>query len=147
MELDRDGIMELLPHRDPFLFFDRARVVEPGVEATAEHDVPTDAFWVPGHFPQEAVMPGVLIAEAMAQTAAIAVLAGDADKAGHAVYLVGYDKLRFRKPVRPGDTLRLSARLERSRRGMVTLEASAHVGEDRVASGTLMAVAAAADGS
>jgi len=141
MTLDRAAIMELLPHRDPFLFLDRAQVIEAGEHATAEHDVPADAFWVKGHFPQEAVMPGVLIAEAMAQTGAIAVLAGNPDMAGKAVYLVGYDKLRFRKPVRPGDTLRLSARLERSRRGVVTLQAQAHVGEDRVASGSLMAVA------
>ena len=140
MQLDRAGIEALLPHREPFLFLDRATVVEPGKHATAEHDVRPDAFWVPGHFPQEAVMPGVLIAEAMAQVAALAVLAGQQENAGKATYLVGYDKLRFRKPVRPGDTLTVEARLEGIRRGMATLTATAFVGEDRVANGTLMAV-------
>lgn len=145
MELDRDAIEALLPHRAPFLFLDRAHVEVAGESATAEHDVTEDAFWVPGHFPDEPVMPGVLIAEAMAQVAALAVLSGQQDAAGQAVFLVGYDKLRFRKPVRVGDTLRVSATLERSRRGMVTLSASAHVGEDRVANGTLMAVSGARD--
>lgn len=129
-----------MPHRSPFLFLDRATVPEPGTYAEAEHDVAVDAFWVPGHFPAEPVMPGVLIAEAMAQVAALAVLSGQSDDAGKATYLVGYDKLRFRKPVRPGDTLKVSARLDSIRRGMATLTATAMVGEDRVANGTLMAV-------
>lgn len=141
--LDRAAIEALLPHRDPFLFVDRAEILEAGQQATGEHDVAPDAFWVPGHFPQEAVMPGVLIAEAMAQVAALAVLSGVHREAMSAVYLVGYDKLRFRKPVRPGDTLRLTAQKQGERRGLVTLAVQAHVGEDRVANGTLMAAAGA----
>ena len=139
MELDRAGIEALLPHRHPFLFLDRATVLEVGSKAEAWHDVPQDAFWVPGHFPTQAILPGVLLAEAMAQCAALAYLAGDADKAGKAVYLVGYDKLRFRKPVRPGDSVRLVATLERARRSMVTFQVEAFVGEDRAANGTLIA--------
>ncbi|MFK7930623.1 MAG: 3-hydroxyacyl-ACP dehydratase FabZ [Myxococcota bacterium] len=140
MTLERADIEALLPHRAPFLFLDRAQVIEAGKHATAEHDVKADAFWVVGHFPAEPIMPGVLIAEAMAQVAAVAVLSGEPSDAGRSTYLVGYDKLRFRKPVRPGDTLCIRAELQGVRRGMATLTATAMVGEDRVANGTLMAV-------
>lgn len=142
MILDRAGIEALLPHRDPFLFVDRVVELDAGERAVAEHDVLATASWVPGHFPADAVMPGVLIAEAMAQTAALAYLAGGEpgpDGAVGAIYLVGYDKLRFRKPVRPGSVLRLEARLQGVRRRMATFEADAFVGEDRVANGTLIA--------
>jgi 3-hydroxyacyl-[acyl-carrier-protein] dehydratase len=139
MILDRAAIEALLPHRDPFLLVDRVVELEVGVRAVAEHDVTADAYWVPGHFPAEAVMPGVLIAEAMAQTAALAFLAGDGGNAGKAVYLVGYDRLRFRKPVRPGSVLRLDARLQDVRRRMATFDADAFVDGERVANGTLIA--------
>lgn len=137
--MTRAEIEGLLPHRAPFLFVDEVRELEPGVRAVTAHHVRDDAFWVPGHFPGHPVMPGVLIAEALAQTAAVAALAGEAGREGHVVYLVGYDKLRFRKPVRPGDVLELEARLETQRRGIVTFTAEARVDGARVANGTLMA--------
>lgn len=136
------SIEDLLPHRAPFVFVDEIVELEPGASATCAHAVPEDAFWVPGHFPGQPVMPGVLIAEALAQTAAIAALSGEAGAAGNAVYLVGYDKLRFRRPVRPGDRLELSATLVAERRGIVTFEGEARVDGQRVANGTLMAALA-----
>ncbi|TNE84406.1 MAG: beta-hydroxyacyl-ACP dehydratase [Deltaproteobacteria bacterium] len=136
------SVEELLPHRAPFLLVDAIAELEAGHRAVCTHAVREDAFWVPGHFPGHAVMPGVLIAEALAQTAAVAALAGEAGAQGHAVYLVGYDRLRFRKPVRPGDVLELEATLESERRGIVTFAAEARVDGQRVANGTLMAALA-----
>jgi 3-hydroxyacyl-[acyl-carrier-protein] dehydratase len=140
--VNREQIEALLPHREPFLFVDEVTELEPGASACALHHVRDDAFWTRGHFPGHPVMPGVLIAEALAQTAAIAAMSGDDSLAGSVVYLVGFDKLRFRRPVRPGETLTLRASLEGVRRGLVTFSATATVDGDRAANGTLMAVMA-----
>lgn len=137
--MDRARIEELLPHRDPMLFVDRVVEIEPGVRAVAVHDVRPDAFWCVGHFPGEPIMPGVLIAEALAQTAALVHLAEHPDDRGRPVYLVGMDKLRFRRPVRPGDTLRLEVRKVSERRRMATFEAEATVDGQRVANGSFLA--------
>lgn len=135
-----EQVREILPHRGAMLLIDRVTELDPGARAVAVHAVAHDAFWVAGHFPQEPVMPGVLIAEAMAQTAAIAFLSASPG-AGEAVYLVGYDKLRLRRPVRPGDSLVLHAEHQGTRRRLATFAVQAFVGEDRVASGTLIATA------
>jgi beta-hydroxyacyl-ACP dehydratase FabZ len=137
--MKRDQIQRLLPHRDPFLFVDRVLEIEPGTSAVAEHDVTSEAFWCRGHFPGNPVMPGVLIAEALAQVAALIFLAGAEEQAGTTVYLVGMDKMRFRAPVRPGDTLRLRVELTDIRRRMCTFEAQALVEGKRVATGQFMA--------
>lgn len=138
--LNADQVREILPHRGPMLLIDEVVELDPGSRAVALHSVSPSAFWVEGHFPQEPVMPGVLIAEAMAQAAAIAFLSAGPG-AGGQVYLVGYDKLRLRKPVRPGDLLRLHATHQDTRRRLATFSVEAFVGEGRVASGTLMATA------
>jgi 3-hydroxyacyl-[acyl-carrier-protein] dehydratase len=140
MTLDRAAILDLLPHRPPFLFVDEITEIVPGESAVGLLHVSKDAFWVPGHFPQEAIMPGVLIAEALAQTAALMFLAQHIEHAGAAVYLIGFDKLRFRVPVRPGDTLELRTVAVSLRRRMATFQAEAFVDGKRVANGTLMAM-------
>ncbi len=137
--MDRAKIEELLPHREPFLLVDRVVEIEPGKWAIAEHDVREDAFWCRGHFPGNPVMPGVLIAESLAQVAALIYLAGDHERAGSTVYLVGMDKMRFRAPVRPGDTLRLEVSLTDMRRRMCTFDATATVAGKRVTTGQFMA--------
>lgn len=140
--MERAEIEALLPHRSPMLFVDRVVEVEPGAHALAEHDVQSDAFWVQGHFPGDPVMPGVLVAEALAQTAALVYLAQNTDDAQRSIYLVGYDNLRLRRPVRPGDTLVLKATLTDGNRRMWTFDAEASVNGRRVATGTLRATLA-----
>jgi len=137
--IDRAQIEELLPHRDPFLLLDRVLEIEPGKWAVAEHDVRGDAFWCRGHFPGNPVMPGVLIAESLAQVAALIYLVGDADRAGSTVYLVGMDKMRFRAPVRPDCTLRLEVSVTEIRRRICYFDAKATVDGKRVTTGQFMA--------
>ena len=144
--MDRDAIEALLPHRDPFLLVDRVLELDAGTRAVGELDVREDAFWVPGHFPGHPVLPGVLIAEALAQTAALAYLTGHPERQDDIVYLVGFDKVRFRRPVRPGETLRLEATLERERRRLCSFRVAATVEGERTAEGSLLASVAPAAG-
>ena len=99
--MDIDQIMQLLPHRYPFLMIDRVEEVEPGERAVAIKCVSVNEPQFQGHFPQTPIMPGVLITEAFAQTAGIVALSAHDDMAGKTVFLLGLDKVRFRKPVRP----------------------------------------------
>lgn len=135
--LDRTQIEAILPHRDPFLLLDRVTEFEPGVSAVAELDVSADAFWVPGHFPQQAVMPGVLIVEALAQCGAIAMLALP-ENAGKLALFGGIDKVRFKRQVVPGETLRLECRITRQRGPVGFGEALATVDGQTAASGELV---------
>jgi len=141
--MKRAEIEQLLPHRDPFLLIDEIVEIVPGESATAFKDVRDTEFWVPGHFPNEAVMPGVLIAEAMAQVAGVIYVLANQDKAGNALYLVGMDKIRFRRPVRPGDRLMLQVSVEECRRRMWRFKATALVNGKKVADGSLLATASA----
>jgi 3-hydroxyacyl-[acyl-carrier-protein] dehydratase len=119
---------------------DRVMTFIPGQQVIAEYDVPLDAFWTKGHFPQGAIFPGVLIAEAIAQTAALVELSSVREREKNELcYLVGLDRFRVRRVVRPGETLRLSATLTRKRLGFYVFEGSAVVGEDVVATGTWLA--------
>ena len=106
------------------------------VRGTAEKDV-TDAL-CEGHFPGHPVMPGVLITEAMAQLAAVIALSANPDAAGEPVYLLGTDKMRFRKPVTPGDVLVLEVELVEERR-ILTFSGTATVNGKRVATGQILA--------
>lgn len=106
MELDIRGIMELIPHRPPFLLIDRVTALEPGVSARAIKNVSMNEPFFVGHFPGEPVMPGVLIIEAMAQTGAVALMSMEQFK-GKTAYFGAIDKAKFRKKVVPGDTLTL----------------------------------------
>jgi len=136
--MEREEILSLLPHRDPFVMVDR--VVELGEDRiVATKEVRDTEDWARGHFPGNPVFPGVLISEALAQAAALIYLGNHRDDAGTAVYLVGFDKMRFRKVVRPGDDLRLEVERTRQRRNMWFFEGTAYVGDDRVANGSFMA--------
>lgn len=103
-----DDVLRYLPHRPPFLLVDEVLELEPGVRCVAARTLRSDDWWFAGHFPGNPVMPGVLIVEALAQTATIAAAsAGGAE--GKVGLFAGIDKVRFKRVCRPGDTLRLEA--------------------------------------
>lgn len=131
--LDFEAIQAILPHRAPFLLIDRALEVNPGQSAKALRAVSGNEWFFQGHFPGKAVMPGVLIIEALAQTGALAILQGE-DQGGIAL-LAGINKARFHTPVRPGDTLTLSVELTK-RRGPIGMGQALAVNqnEEKVAS-------------
>lgn len=137
MSLDREAIKAILPHREPFLLLDRVESYVPGESAVAYLDVTGDMFWVPGHFPEYAVMPGVLIVEALAQAGAVALLSLEENK-GKIAFFAGIDGVRFKRQVRPGDTLRLETTITK-RRGPVGFgSAKAYVGDELAVAGELM---------
>lgn len=103
-------IMEILPHRYPFLLIDRVEYMEPGVKAVAYKNVTMNEYFFQGHFPGEPVMPGVLIIEALAQTGAVAMLCKD-EYRGKIAYFAGINKAKFRRKVLPGDTLKLEVEI------------------------------------
>jgi 3-hydroxyacyl-[acyl-carrier-protein] dehydratase len=137
--MDRDEILSLLPHRDPFLMVDHLVEVDPGQRAVGVKSVRADEDWARGHFPGEPIFPGVLIAEALAQVAALVFLSAHRDRAGSTVYLVGIDKIRFRRPVRPGEELRLEVTVTGQKRRIWMFEGRATVDGARVADGSFMA--------
>lgn len=140
--IDIDEIMKLLPHRYPFLMIDRVEEVEPGIRAVAVKCVTVNEPHFQGHFPSMPIMPGVLLCEAFAQTAGIVALSAHSDLAGRAVYLLGLDKVRFRKPVRPGDRVIITAEKESERRGIWNFKVVATVDGVKVADGGVMATVA-----
>lgn len=115
-EFDRQRIMEMIPHRDPFLLIDKVVDVVKNERATGIKNVSADDDYFRGHFPARPVMPGVLIIEAMAQTAAVLVVQtlGPAS-AGKLVYFMSVDSARFRRPVVPGDVLHVHVTMQRNR--------------------------------
>ena len=112
--LDRDGVKKLIPHREPFLLLDGLTELTPGESAVGVKYVDPDDHFLAGHFPGNPIMPGVLMVEALAQTGACALL-GSADTDGKLVLFAGIDRVRFRRPVRPGDTLTLTVKIDRIR--------------------------------
>jgi 3-hydroxyacyl-[acyl-carrier-protein] dehydratase len=111
-----ERILELLPHRYPMLLVDRVVEIKENNEIIALKNVTFNEPFFQGHFPGDPIMPGVLIIEALAQAAGLFVLNSIGKNAeGHKVYFLSIDKARFRKPVVPGDTLMLHAKMERCR--------------------------------
>ena len=112
MIMNREQIKDIIPHRDPFLLVDRVLEMEVGHTAVAEKDVNIDEYYFKGHFPDEPIMPGVLIIEAIAQTGAITLLAMPGNQ-GKSVYFGGLKKAKFKRKVIPGDTLRFEIELHK----------------------------------
>ena len=140
VQLDMLAILGRLPHRYPFLLVDRVLECRPGKSIRALKNVTYNEPFFPGHFPGRPVMPGVMIIEALAQAAGIlCFVTADVIPDHHtSFYFVGIDKARFRKPVIPGDQLILTARLERSFKGIWRFSTAAFVGTDEVASAEMM---------
>ena len=118
--LDIRGVLEYLPHRFPFVLVDRVLEVEPGKRILAQKNVTFNEPFFPGHFPNYPVMPGVLIVEALAQTAAILAFQTQGSKADDksVYFFVCIDNARFKKPVTPGDVLHLEVSIMRTSRGL-----------------------------
>ncbi len=113
--LTTQEIMSIIPHRYPFLLIDRILELEPGQRAVAEKQVSIGEPHFQGHFPDYPIMPGVLIVEALAQTACVAMLCFP-ERIGKLGIFAGIDNARFKRPVTPGDTLRLEFTIEKVRR-------------------------------
>jgi 3-hydroxyacyl-[acyl-carrier-protein] dehydratase len=127
--MDIHQILEYLPHRYPILLVDRVVDVVPGERITALKNVSVNEPFFPGHYPHHPVMPGVLIIEAMAQTAAILSFKtmGNKPDDNSVYYFVGIDGARFKRPVSPGDQLIMEVTLLMNKRGMWKFAATAKV--------------------
>lgn len=122
-------IMEIIPHREPFLLIDKILEYEPGVSAVGLKNVTYNEYFFRGHFPDEPVMPGVLIVEALAQTGAVSILSLEANK-GKIAFFGGMDKVRFKRKVVPGDTLTLSVEIIKQKGPVGIGKAIAKVGDE-----------------
>ncbi len=131
---DIGQIMEMIPHRYPFLMIDRIQEIVPNEYAIGIKNVSMNEWYFEGHFPRHPVMPGVLIIEAMAQTAAVMVVESlGADTAGKLVYFMSIEEARFRKPVAPGDILEIKVSRLRGRPTVWKCKGEATVGGNLVA--------------
>lgn len=114
MKLDSNQIQEIIPHRYPFLLVDRVDELEPGISCVAYKNVSANEMHFMGHFPEEHVMPGVLIVEALAQAGAVIILSLEENK-GKIAYFAGIDKCKFKRKVIPGDVLKLEVEITKQR--------------------------------
>jgi 3-hydroxyacyl-[acyl-carrier-protein] dehydratase len=134
--LEARDIQQIIPHRWPFLLIDRIVELWPGEGAVGIKNVTSTEFCFQGHFPDYPIFPGVLIVEALAQVGAVAVLSVPENK-GKIVLFAGIDRLRFRRPVFPGDTLRLEVKFTKMRGSIGKGTAKATVEDKTVAEGEL----------
>ena len=126
--LTYDQIKAIIPHRPPFLLIDRIEEIVPGEKCVGIKQVSGNEPFFEGHFPEYAVMPGVLIVEALAQTGAVALLQEEAFK-GKLAFFAGIDKCRFKHQVTPGDTLDLTVEITRIKGQIGKGKAVAKVGD------------------
>lgn len=138
--LSWDDIQQILPHRYPFLLVDRIISLEIGKRIVGLKNVTINEPFFQGHFPGRAIMPGVLIIEAMAQVGGILALRSTPERSGQSsIFLMGLDKVRFRKPVIPGDQLLLELETLRSGNKFWKMQGRALVQETLVAEAEIMA--------
>jgi len=137
MSMDIKGIMNILPHRYPFLLVDRILELEPGVRAVGLKNVTANEPQFTGHWPENPVMPGVLMLEAMAQVGGIFLLS-EAETAGKTAFFAGMDAIKFRRQVGPGDQLTITAELIRRKGGIGKVAVVAKVGDEVAVEGEFM---------
>ena len=141
LSVDIQRIMEMIPHRYPFLLIDKVIDIAPGETATGIKNVTMNEPQFTGHFPQQPIMPGVLIIESMAQTAAILVVQTLGEGAeGKLVYFMSIDSARFRKPVTPGDVMHIHVVKKQSRGPVWKFESQVKVDGQVVAEATIAAM-------
>ena len=140
--MDIHKVLDLLPHRYPFLLIDRVLEFEPESHLTALKNVTFNEPYFAGHFPVRPVMPGVLIIEALAQATGLLAMESRPDEVGHKLYyFVGIDNARFKRPVEPGDQLILKVQLQAVRQAIWKFHGDAFVSEKLVASADIMCTA------
>ena len=137
MHLDREQIEALIPHRAPFLLLDEVVELEPGVRCHARRTLRADEFWFAGHFPGNPIMPGVLVVEALAQAGVVTALSQE-EAQGKLVLFAGIDKVRFKRVVRPGDTLDLRVEIITARSSVGKAKMVATVQDELVCRGEVM---------
>jgi 3-hydroxyacyl-[acyl-carrier-protein] dehydratase len=140
LEFDIQGILEMLPHRYPFLLVDRVLKLTPDDRIVALKNVTINEPFFQGHFPGKPVMPGVLIIEAMAQVGGIlAYQTAPPEKRNRLIYFMGMDKVRFRKMVLPGDQIIFEAKILKFRSKVAKMSGTAMVDDQLVAEAELLA--------
>ena len=134
--LNKEGIKNIIPQRDPFLMIDEVEEYVPGESAIAYKNVNEQEWYFKGHFPDNPIMPGVLIAESLAQTGAVAILSMEENKGKNALF-GGIDKMKFKRKVVPGDRLKLEVKIIKRKGPIGVGEAIATIDEKIVAKGEL----------
>lgn len=134
--LNKEQIKEIIPQREPFLMIDEVESFVPGEGATAYKHVSEEEWYFQGHFPGNPIMPGVLITESLAQTGAIAILSKEENQGKNALF-GGIDKMKFKKMVLPGDTLKLEVKIIKQKGPIGVGEAIATVDGKIAAKGEL----------
>ena len=134
--LNKEEIKNIIPQRDPFLMIDEVEEYVPGESAIAYKNVNEQEWYFKGHFPGNPIMPGVLIAESLAQTGAVAILSMDENKGKNALF-GGIDKMKFKRKVVPGDRLKLEVKIIKQKSSIGIGEAIATVNGEIVAKGEL----------
>jgi 3-hydroxyacyl-[acyl-carrier-protein] dehydratase len=137
LPLDSVAIRKIIPHRYPFLLVDRIDELEPGERAVGIKNVTANEQFFQGHFPEYPIMPGVLIVEAIAQVGAVTLLSMD-EYDGKIAFFAGIDNVRFKRQVKPGDTLRMEVELKQIRRGIGSGSGIATVDGDVACKGDFM---------
>ena len=122
MKLDLEQIKDLIPHRDPFLFVDTCEIISPGEHGKSQKYFSKDEFFFSGHFPNNPIVPGVIIVEAMAQTAGIVVSYKLRDYKEKSVLFMSVNKAKFRKPILPNDTVTFEVKFLNSVRDVYKFE-------------------------
>ncbi len=140
--LDIKQIQKLIPHRFPMLLVDRIIDIKPGESITGIKNVTMNEWFFQGHYPNEPIMPGVLIVEAMAQTGGVLLMKMLEGQEGKSIYFMTIDAVKFRKPVVPGDTLRFEVKINQFKGKIGKIRGEAYVGDQLAAEAEMMAMVA-----
>lgn len=135
--VENEEIMNIIPHKYPFLFVDKVEIEDVGKKGVGYKNVTVNEYFFQGHFPGKPVMPGVIIIETMAQVGAVILLSLDEMK-GRIPYFAGINKFRFKRVVKPGDTLRMEVEITKLRGSIGIGVGKAYVGEEIAAEGEFM---------
>jgi 3-hydroxyacyl-[acyl-carrier-protein] dehydratase len=137
--LDKAAIEALIPHRDPFLLIDRVTELDAGKRAVGEHAFTGEEWYQAGHFPGNPIVPGVILVESMAQVATVMAMALPDYREGIGLF-AGIEEMRFKRVVKPGETGRFVAEIDKMRRGFARVKVQTFVGDELAAEGVILAI-------